>query len=144
MSAGEEAGVYPMNGSLQRDEASQFQHVLESRRVTGASSDHCQGDSLWANTDQRTRFAGGIGMVVGRLNTGTAVSGNATDAGGLFNHFNEALIGEFEDVRGGTEGRGLTEDFDIQRIRGDLGCIGDIGFGVSGGEEQDRYEENLF
>lgn len=83
-------------------------------------------------------------MVVGRLNTRTAVSGNATDAGGLFNHFNEALIGELEDASGGTKGGSLTEDFDVQRIRGGLGSIGDIGFGVSGGEEQDRYEEDLF
>lgn len=51
--------------------------------------------------------------MINRWHTGTTMPGNATCAGSLFDHFDEALIRKLENVRGGTKGGGLTEDFDV-------------------------------
>lgn len=76
--------------------------MLECEGVAGASSYHRERDSLWANTDKGARVTGGVAWVIGRWHTGTAMPGNATYAGSLFDHFDEALIGKLEDARGGT------------------------------------------
>lgn len=109
--ASEEAGLIPVDTALMSASSAELEHLFFGGGEAGAAADHDECDARGVWTGDR-----GEGL-------------------------EKASVGEFDELRVEFEGWSLPDELERRVLEGRGDCVGDIGLGVPGGEEEDGEGE---